>query len=392
MSRAGRMARDDYPAGAAARKGDPVLEALQNGMTGLRDTMAWAPDNVVGALLLALAALSALSIHRTMLRLLRRLLRDRHPYMRSFLAWTVGLTRMALIVFALSLTLPLTPLDVETTAIIGRILLLATIIIIGWAAIATVNMSADLYLMRFRLDSTDNVLARKHLTQVRVLTRTVDTLLVLVTVGAALMTFEPVRQYGVSLFASAGVAGLVAGLAARPVLSNLIAGIQLAMTQPIRIDDGVLVENEYGRVEEITSTYVVIRLWDLRRLIVPLTYFIEKPFQNWTRESSSLVGAALFHFDYTTPVERVRQKLIEIVTASPLWDGNVVKLQVVEARESSLELRAIASARTSSDAFDLRCEIREKLIGWMQREIPNALPRTRQEVVAAEKHSSAPGG
>jgi small-conductance mechanosensitive channel len=373
-------------------KDDPVLDAVQRGMTGLRDTLAWAPDNVVGAFLLVLAALIALSIHRTILRLLQRLLRDRHPYLRSFLAGTVGLTRMALLVVGLSLMLPLTPLDAETIAIIGRILLLATIIIIGWAAIATVNMSAELYLMRFRLDSTDNVLARKHLTQVRVLTRTVDTLLVLVTVGAALMTFEPVRQYGVSLFASAGVAGLVAGLAARPVLSNLIAGIQLAMTQPIRIDDGVLVENEYGRVEEITSTYVVIRLWDLRRLIVPLTYFIEKPFQNWTRESSSLVGAALIHVDYTAPIERVREKLTEIVTASKLWDGNVVKLQVVEARESSLELRAIASARTSSDAFDLRCEIREKLIGWMQQEIPTALPRTRQEVVAAEKDSSLSGG
>jgi len=360
-------------------------------MTGLRDVLAWAPDNVVGALLLALAALIAISVHRTILRLLRRLLRDRHPYMRSFLTWTVGLTRMALLILALSLMLPLTPLDAETIAIIGRILLLATIIIIGWAAIATVNMSAELYLMRFRLDTTDNVLARKHLTQVRVLTRTVDTLLVLVTIGAALMTFEPVRQYGVSLFASAGVAGLVAGLAARPVLSNLIAGIQLAMTQPIRIDDGVLVENEYGRVEEITSTYVVIRLWDLRRLIVPLTYFIEKPFQNWTRESSSLVGAALIHVDYTAPVERVREKLIEIVSASKLWDGNVVKLQLIDARESSLELRAIASARTSSDAFDLRCEIREKLIGWMQQEIPTALPRTRQEVVAADKESSLSG-
>jgi small-conductance mechanosensitive channel len=172
-------------------------------------------------------------------------------------------------------------------------------------------------------------------------------------------------------------------------LSNLIAGIQLAMTQPIRIDDGVLVESEYGRVEEITSTYVVIRLWDLRRLIVPLTYFIEKPFQNWTRESSSLVGAALIHVDYMTPVERVRQKLVEIVTASPLWDGSVVKLQVVEARENTLELRAIASARTSADAFDLRCEIREKLIDWMQREIPIALPRTRQEAISPERRSSA---
>jgi small-conductance mechanosensitive channel len=366
-----------------------VLEAVQRGMTGLRDTFGWLPDNLTGVLLLALAALIALSVHRTILRLLRRLLRDRHPYLRSFLSWTVGLTRVALIIFALFVVLPATPLDEETIAVLARILMLATIIIIGWAAIATVNMSAELYLLRFRLDTTDNVLARKHLTQVRVLTRTVNTLLVLVTVGAALMTFESVRQYGVSLFASAGVAGLVAGLAARPVLSNLIAGIQLAMTQPIRIDDGVLVESEYGRVEEITSTYVVIRLWDLRRLIVPLTYFIEKPFQNWTRESSSLVGAALIHVDYMTPVERVRQKLVEIVTASPLWDGSVVKLQVVEARENTLELRAIASARTSADAFDLRCEIREKLIDWMQREIPIALPRTRQETVSPERRSSA---
>ena len=159
----------------------------------------------------------------------------------------------------------------------------------------------------------------------------------MLTLGIALMTFEPVRQYGVSLFASAGVAGLVAGLAARPVLSNLIAGIQLAMTQPIRIGDGVLVENEFGRVEEITSTYVVISLWDLRRLIVPLTYFIEKPFQNWTRESSSLIGSVLLYVDYSAPVERLREKVTEIVTASKLWDGTLVKLQVVETMESALQ-------------------------------------------------------
>ena len=215
----------------------------------------------------------------------------------------------------------------------------------------------------------------------------------MLTLGIALMTFEPVRQYGVSLFASAGVAGLVAGLAARPVLSNLIAGIQLAMTQPIRIGDGVLVENEFGRVQEITSTYVVISLWDLRQLIVPLSYFIEKPFQNWTRESSSLVGSVLLYVDYSAPVERLREKVTEIVTASKLWDGTLVKLQVVETMESALQVRVIASARTPSDAFDLRCEIREKLIDWMQREIPSALPRTRQESVGTGKREApAPDG
>ena len=155
------------------------------------------------------------------------------------------------------------------------------------------------------------------------------------------------RLYGVSLFASAGVAGLVAGLAARPLLSNLFAGIQIAMTQPIHLDDGVLVENEFGRVEEITSTYVVIRLWDLRRLVVPLAYFIEKPFQNWSRESTACTERCSLHVDYTAPVERIREKAPEIVQASALWDGRDVKLQVTEARESTLELRVVASARTS---------------------------------------------
>src|SRR6185295_14396074 len=233
------------------------------------------------------------------------------------------------------------------------------------------------------------VLARKHLTQVRLLTRTVNTLLIIATIGAALMTFEPVRQYGVSLFASAGVAGLIAGLAARPLLSNLFAGIQIAMTQPIRINDGIQIEGEYGRVEEITSTYVVIRLWDLRRLIVPLAYFIERPFQNWTRESTSLTGSVLIYVDYTAPVERIRQKAIELVKASPLWDGEVAKMQVIEATENALQLRVVASARSSGDAFDLRCEVREKLVEFLQREIPTALPRSRQETVAPNQPPQA---
>ena len=155
------------------------------------------------------------------------------------------------------------------------------------------------------------------------------------------------------------------------------------MTQPIRIEDAVMVENESGRVEEITSTYVVLRLWDMRRMIVPLTYFIEKPFQNWTRESSTLIGTVLLHVDFTTPVERVREKAVEIVKASPLWDGNLAKLQVTDTTNSVMQLRILASARSSGDAFDLRCEIREKMIDFLQREIPNALPRSRQETVAS---------
>jgi small-conductance mechanosensitive channel len=209
---------------------------------------------------------------------------------------------------------------------------------------------------------------------VRILRRVVDTLIVVLTVSAALMTFESVRQYGVSLFASAGVAGLVVGLAARPMLSNLIAGIQIATTQPIRLDDEVVIENQWGRIEEITSTYVVIKLWDLRRLIVPLSYFMEKAFENWTRESTNLIGAVSIHVSYLTPIERLRQKALEIVRASPLWDGDVAKLLVNEAKETALELRVLASARTSGATADLRCEIREKMIAFLQQEYPTCLP------------------
>jgi small-conductance mechanosensitive channel len=219
---------------------------------------------------------------------------------------------------------------------------------------------------------------------VRVLLRTCDVLVVLFTIAAALMTFEPVRQYGVSLFASAGVAGIIAGLAARPVLSNLLAGIQLAMTQPIRIDDAVIVEGEWGTIEEITSTYVVVKCWDLRRLVVPLSYFIEKPFQNWTRQNSSLIGSALFYVDYRAPVGIIREQLQEIVKNSENWDGSVVKLQVTGAKEQTMELRAIMSAANAGAAFSLRCEVREKLIDFLQREHPEALPRQRSEVAVSD--------
>jgi small-conductance mechanosensitive channel len=365
------------------------VEAIRNALSDLRDALAFVPDPLAGLLILALAALVALSLHRSLLRLVRRLLRDRHPYVSSFLAGTRDITRLALLILALVIALPATSLQPDTRAVIAKILLLAGIAVVGWAAIVAVNMTADFYLRRFRYDVGDTLLARKHLTQVRVLTRAANTLLVMVTVGVALMTFESVRQYGVSLFASAGIAGLVAGLAARPVLSNLIAGVQIATTQPMRIGDGVTIENEFGNVEEITSTYVVLRLWDLRRMIVPLTYFIEKPFQNWTREAAGVTGAVLLQVDYTTPVERVRQKAVEIVGASKFWDGKVVKLQVTDAKDSTMELRVLASAASSGDAFELRCEIREKLIDFLQREIPLALPRARSETVAPQASAAA---
>jgi small-conductance mechanosensitive channel len=363
-----------------------MLATIQDVFKQLAEAFAFAPKGVAGALILALAALIALALHEIGVRLIHRLLTgEQHSYLRSLLIATKGPTRLALLVLAIFAALPAAAFDPDVSAILARILSVATIGLAGWIAITAVHLAGDLYLRRFRIDGLDNFLARKHLTQVRVLRHVLDTLILVLTIGVALMTFEPVRQYGVSLFASAGVAGLVAGLAARPMLSNLIAGIQIATSQPIRLGDEVMVENQWGRVEEITSTYVVLGLWDLRQLIVPLSYFIEKPFENWTRDSSKLIGAVVFHLDYTVPIERLRAKALEIVKASPLWDGDVASLLVTDAKETSLEVKVLASARSSGALNDLRSEIREKMLTFLQQEYPACLPP-----LAAPRASSEP--
>lgn len=260
------------------------------------------------------------------------------------------------------------------------------ILLVGWAVTAAITLASDFYLRRAGIDAETDPLGRKHLTQVRVLRRVAVTMVFIVTTAAALMTFESVKQYGMSLIASAGAAGLVVGLAARPLLTNLFAGIQIAITQPIRIGDSVIVENEWGWVEEITGTYVVVKIWDWRRLVVPLSYFLERPFQNWTRQSHELIGSVLLWADYTIPVSALRAELEEIAKRSKLWDGRVVNLQVVEANERAVQLRALVSARTAPEAWDLRCEVREALIAFMQAHHPAALPKQRAELIELHGH------
>jgi small-conductance mechanosensitive channel len=352
--------------------------------SSIRDALIRAPDWLSAIAVLVIATIAALAVHRLIYAIFDRGLGERHPFLRRVLSRAKGPLALALVAFALAAALQSAPIAPAVSASFSRLLLIAFIVLAGWIAHIATEVGSSLYLRQFTLESEDNLLARKHLTQVRILKRAMHTLIVVVTLSAVLMTFEPVRQYGVSLFASAGAAGLIAGLAARPVLSNLIAGIQIATTQPIRIDDQVVVENETGRIEEITSTYVVIRLWDMRRLIVPLSYFIEKPFQNWTRDSTNLVGTVVLYVDFTAPVDAIRAKFDEIVKASPLWDGSLIKLQVTDAKEGSIELRALVSARSSADAFDLRCEIREKLIAFLQQDYPGALPRARQQTLSQD--------
>ena len=202
----------------------------------------------------------------------------------------------------------------------------------------------------------------------------------MIAAAAMLMTFNQVRQVGVSILASAGIVGIVIGFAAQRSLGNLIAGIQIAITQPIRLDDVVIVEGEWGRIEEITLTYVVVGIWDQRRLIVPINYFIEKPFQNWTRTTAQLLGTVYLYADYTLPVERVREELHRILEASDLWDRRTWGLVVTNTSERTVELRALMSSQDSSSAWDLRCRVREKLLEFLQKNFPESLPRTRVEM------------
>ncbi|OPY96611.1 mechanosensitive ion channel protein MscS, partial [Bradyrhizobium sacchari] len=345
-------------------------------MADIDKMFGWIPSWFIGLGLVAGAMLLALSFYRFAVWLLNRAFGARLPLLSVFIERTSGPAQLALCLAAVALVLPLAPLDDTIRTPLTRLFVVAFIALIGWISIRVVDMSAARYLQNFR-DVTENFVARKHVTQVRVFKRVTDTIIVIITVSAALMTFDSVRQYGVSLFASAGAAGIIVGLAARPLLSNLIAGLQIAITQPIRIEDAVIIENEWGWVEDIASTYVVIRLWDWRRMVVPLSYFIEKPFQNWTRDTASLIGVIALHVDYRADVPRIRRWLEGAVKESKLWDGAVVNLQVIDADSRTIELRALVSARNAPQSWDLRCEMREKLIAFIRDEMPEALPRER---------------
>ncbi|MEW5837000.1 MAG: mechanosensitive ion channel family protein [Pseudomonadota bacterium] len=254
-----------------------------------------------------------------------------------------------------------------------------TIAAITWLASAAVKGVADGVIALHPADVADNLQARRIQTQTRVLGRVGVGVVLVAGLAFMLMTFPRARQLGASLLASAGVVGVVAGIAARSVFSNLLAGLQIAMGQPLRIDDVLIVEGEWGRVEEITSTYVVMKLWDERRLIVPLQWFIDHPFQNWTRRSADLLGTVILWVDYTLPLEPIRQEARRLCEASPLWDKRVCVVQVTDANERAMQLRILVSAAHSGAAFDLRCELREGLIRFIQQHHPQALPRLRAE-------------
>lgn len=258
-----------------------------------------------------------------------------------------------------------------------------------WLLVRAVRAVERRIVREHPLETADNLAARRVQTRTRVVSGVAQGAIVLVGAGVALMTFPAIRQVGATLLASAGIIGLVAGIAAKPVFGNLIAGLQIALTQPIRLDDVVIVEGEWGRIEEITSAYVVVRVWDERRLVVPLQWFIENPFQNWTRSTAQLLGTVMLWLDFRTPMAAVREQLQAICDSDERWDGRVCVAQVTETEQSTQQVRLLVSARNSGELFDLRCAVRERMIDFLNAQYPEALPRLRMDLARGDARQDA---
>jgi len=261
-----------------------------------------------------------------------------------------------------------------------HLLVLAVIASAAWLVAALLVVVEDTALARFRVDVPDNRHARRVRTQVVMLRRVTIAVIVILTLGVMLMTFPSVRGIGAGVLTSAGVVGVVAALAAQSLLGNVFAGLQLAFSDAVRLDDVVVVEGEWGRIEELTLSYVVVQIWDDRRLILPTSYFTSTPFQNWTRTEAAVLGTAEFDVDWAVPVQAMREELRRLVESTDLWDGRVCVLQVTDATGGTVRIRALVSAADAGSLWDLRCLVREHLVAWVRDRHPTSMPRVRTEL------------
>jgi small-conductance mechanosensitive channel len=324
-------------------------------------------------------------VHYILFRLLRR--QEAHSPtpgwgLRRYLGHPA---RTIFILTCLLLVLPaLPPLPFNLLAILRQAFIISLVLAMGWFAIGLVYVLQGATMRRYDITAEDNIRARRVHTQLQLIRRLIIGFIAVVDFGALLWSFDNPRiwHYGSGLLASAGIASLVLATAAKSTVSNILAGLQIAFTEPIRIDDVVVVQNEWGRIEEITSAYVVLKIWDLRRLIIPLSYFIENSFYNWSRNDTDIMGTAFLYVDYSVPVDELRKQLDVIVHADPLWDKKVCGLQVTNLSEHTMEIRCLMSSHNSSRNFDLRCNVREKMTAWIQQNYPDAFPRTRFAAVS----------
>ena len=356
----------------------------------LLNMLAWADDSSLRLLLVAAIAVGfALMVHGAVSAVALRMTRSM-PVAAMVVRHCRVPARVLLPLIALQAVWQGAPDNLPLMSGVRHANALLLLTALTWLGLRAVRGVAHGVIGFHSVDVEDNLHARRIHTQTRMLARTAMFTIVLAGLALMLMTFPGARQFGTSLLASAGVVGLVVGIAARPVVSNLIAGLQIALAQPIRLDDVLIVEGEWGRVEEITGTYVVLKIWDERRLIIPLQWFIENPFQNWTRSSAGIIGTVFLWVDYRMPIEPLRAEAQRICETSPDWDGRLCKLQVTEAGEGAIQLRLLVTSENSGRNWDLRCTTREALVDFMQREYPQYLPRMRAELTQEHPDKSRP--
>lgn len=352
-----------------------MLERIQSFAADYPTLVAWL-ETIAAA---AVAALVAIIAYRLVWTITSRLVR-RRVFSASVLRFARAPGRLVVVLLVLQLVWDAAPGGLPRLATVEHATALALTVALAWLGMRCVGGVAEAIISTHPVTTADNLHARRVQTQTRVLARTVMGIILFVGIALALMSFPAVRNIGASLLASAGVAGLVVGLAARPALGNVIAGLQLALTQPMRLDDVVIIEGEWGRIEDIRSSYVVVRIWDQRRLVVPLQWFIEHPFQNWTLTSSEIIGTVFVWADYRLPVAPVAAELERLCREAKEWDRRVCVLQVTDANERAMQLRALVSSADSGLNWDLRCRVRAGLIAYIQRHYPGCLPQARVEI------------
>lgn len=361
-------------------------------MSGIIQNLGTAGATV---LILCVAVLLGVVFHAVLFFILKKIAKSTSTGLdNQFVFRMRGPFRLLIPLLFVSIAMALTPevIPREIRQVIHSVTQILYIITFAWVLLGLINYLQDFLLRRYQLDIEDNLQARRMHTQMGILRKLAAFIIILLAIVAILMQFEALRSVGTGILASAGLAGIIVGFAAQKTIGNLLAGIQMAITQPIRLDDVVVVEGEWGRIEEITLTYVVVRIWDQRRLILPISYFIEKPFQNWTRESSDISGTVHLYLDYAVPVGAVRDQLQNIVEASKNWDGKVCGLQVTDTTDKTVELRALVSASNSGAAWNLRCEVREKLIEFLKTKYPHCLPALRVSLQTHEQKEQVQRG
>ncbi|MBY8875392.1 mechanosensitive ion channel family protein [Micromonospora sp. PLK6-60] len=326
----------------------------------------------------AIALLVVEVVHRVMRRLGRRSLLLTELTEHAHRSFQVAVTILA-VQFAVRFT-TLYAVGTPWRQIVLHTLVLAVVAAAAWLVASLLVVVEDTALARFRVDVPNNRHARRVRTQVVLLRRLTIAVIVVLALGVMLMTFPAVRGIGAGVLTSAGVVGVVAALAAQSLLGNVFAGLQLAFSDAVRLDDVVVVEGEWGRIEELTLSYVVVQVWDDRRLILPTSYFTSTPFQNWTRTEAAVLGTAEFDVDWAIPVQAMREELRRLVEGTELWDGRVCVLQVTDATGGMVKVRALVSAADAGSLWDLRCLVREHLVGWIRDNRPTAMPRVRAEL------------